>query len=86
MMYLSVYSQCAGLGTILFQFSLGLLTSLLFATTPRVASAVAARDYRLVGEARTARGLMVAGSSGKCAGERAARAGLCAMQRVGCSV
>lgn len=42
----------AGLGTVLFQFSLGFLSSLVFATTPRVADAVAARDYRKVGKAR----------------------------------
>jgi hypothetical protein len=39
----------AGLGTVLFQFSLGFFASLIFATTPKVADAMASRDYHEVG-------------------------------------
>lgn len=38
----------AGLGTVLFQFSLGFFSSLIFATTPKVASAMAEQDLHKV--------------------------------------
>lgn len=49
----------AGLGTVLFQFSLGFFSSLIFATTPKVASAMAEQDLHKASE-RTAHGLWLA--------------------------
>lgn len=49
----------AGLGTVLFQFSLGFFASLVFATTPKVADAMAKKDTRKASR-RTAQGMWVA--------------------------